>query len=121
MLVFELEDALGECFDCVVGIDGAVGLKYNVAVVVVFIDAVDGDARFRFTGGQYGLVYPDAVHALSAELGQQGRVNVQDLVGVCLYKRWRQLPQKSGQDQPRYLFFPENGQVSISLLKAFSG
>ena len=46
------------------------GLKNVIAVVVVFIDSVDGDAGFGFMGGEYGGVDVEAIHALSAKLGQ---------------------------------------------------
>lgn len=70
MCVFEGEYALGQGFGGVVGEHGAMGLKNVIAVVVVFIDSVDGDAGFGFVGGEYGGVDVEAIHALSAKLGQ---------------------------------------------------
>ena len=70
MCVFEGEYALGQGFGVVVGENGAMGLKKMIAVIVVVIDSVDGDAGFGFLGGEYGGVDVEAIHSLSAKLGQ---------------------------------------------------
>lgn len=88
-------------------------------MVVVFIDSVDGDAGLGFLGKEDGGVDVDSVHALSAELRQQGRVNVQDPVGKGLNEGGGDFPEKPGQDESVDLSGLEFGEVGISVLEAF--
>lgn len=115
VLVFEGEYAFGQGFGAVVGENGAMGLEQVVAVVVMFIDPVNGDAGFGFPGGQYGCVDVNSVHALSTIFGQEGRMDVQDSIGVGLNQGIGYFPQKSGQDKSVNLSRLEFGEVSVSI------
>ena len=81
--VFALEDAGGEGLGGVVGQDGDLGLGYDGAAVVFFVNEVDADAGGSLAGGYDGGVDALAVHSASAEFGEKGGVDVQDAVSVA--------------------------------------
>lgn len=70
MRVFQFKYAFGEGFGGVGGFDRTTSLQNVIAVIIVFVDPVDGDARFFLASCQHGSVDVDTVHALSPELGQ---------------------------------------------------
>ena len=80
--VFALQDAGGQGFGGVVGQNGDLGLGYDGAAVVFFVNEVDADAGDALAGGDDGGVDALAVHSASAEFGQKGGVDVQDAVAV---------------------------------------
>ena len=57
-------------------------LGHDRPVVVLGVDDVDRYSRDRLSGYQHSLVHAPAVHALTAELGEQRRVYVQDSAHV---------------------------------------
>lgn len=83
-VAFEGEDAVGEGVGGVLGEDGAGFLEEGWAGVVGVVGEVDGAAGGGFVGVDDGLVDVVAVHALAAELGEQGGVDVEDAVGVVV-------------------------------------
>src|SRR5438105_11179076 len=56
--------------------DGHPLLRYYRAPVELFVDEVYRRAGFSGTACEYGLMYPMAIHAGTAELGQQGGVDI---------------------------------------------
>ena len=75
-------------------------LKNNPSLVVVLVDQMDGDAGLFVAGGFDRLVDKAPIHTLSAVLGQEGRVDVDHLVGVGLGEVIRDFQQKASQDHP---------------------
>ena len=54
-------------------------------MVIVFVDEVDGDTTLLRSRGDDGSVHSVAVHALTAERGEECRVDVDDALGVLHY------------------------------------
>ncbi len=98
--VLALEDAGGEGFDGVAGLDGHAALGDNFAVVVLFVDEVDGDAGFFLPGVEDRFVDAVTVHALPAVFGQQGGVDVEDAPAVGGEDARAELFHVPGQDDP---------------------
>ncbi len=64
-------------------------LKNYIAFIKAFIHKMNADTAFRFCGIDYSFVDMMPVHAFSAKFWQQGRMNIQDTVGVLLYDFFR--------------------------------
>lgn len=83
----------------IAGQDGAAGLQQEVALIVVFVHIMNADATFLLAGSQHSLVYMLPVHAFAAIAGQQGRVYINNAVGVGLYQCFRNFKQETRQHQ----------------------
>ena len=92
-----MEDAGGEGVGGIVGHDGDFGLGYDGAAVVLFVHEVDADAGDALARSKDGGVDALAVHSLSAEFGQEGRVDVQDAVSVLAQRLGAELSHVSGE------------------------
>lgn len=68
--VFELLHLVRDIFGAVILLHGAAGLKYRIAFIIVFIDIVDGDARFSVSRGSDRPVNVHSVHAFASVFGQ---------------------------------------------------
>ena len=73
-------DAFSEGFEGVVGEDGNSCLGEDGAVVVDFVDEMDGDAGGFSLGVEDGLMDVVAEHAAAAKFGKEGGVGVDDAV-----------------------------------------
>ena len=73
-------DAVSESVEGVVGEDGDFGLGEDGAVVVDFVDEVDGDAGGLASGAEDGAVDVVAEHAASTKIGEECGVGVDDAV-----------------------------------------
>lgn len=100
--VFELLDAAGQGFGRIGFPDGAAGLKKGFAMVVFFIDQVDGDAGFLFACGEHGFVNAVAIHALASEFGQKSRVDIDHPVFKCVDEVSGNEPEKTGKNDEVY-------------------
>ena len=60
----------------------------------MFVNIVNGNACFSFVVGNNCVKNVLSVHALSAVFGQQSGVNVDNLVGKCVYIALGKLPQE---------------------------
>lgn len=87
----------GHLVGCVGWGNGATGLKNNLTFVVVFVDEMNRDARFRFARRHNGFVDTMTEHALAAKFWQKGRMNVYDSTGKGLNQRRRNQPHESRQ------------------------
>ena len=74
-----------------------VGLQDDFPVVVDFVHIVDGDAGKIFFGGHHGLVHMLAVEAFATVFGQEGRMDVHNMMGIGLDEAFRNLPKEAGQ------------------------
>ncbi len=68
---------------CVCIFYGASSLKDDVAVIVMLVDVVNGDARFPLFCGEDGFMNVHSEHPLSAEFGQKRRMNVHHPLVEC--------------------------------------
>ncbi len=91
-------DASSEGIQGVVLSHGDFGLGEDGAVVVDFVDQMDGDACCSNTGVQDGPVDIVAVHAPSAEFWEQGGVGVDDAAAKTSEGDWAEESHVSGQD-----------------------
>lgn len=82
----------------IVGRDGAFFLEDGGAVIVFFVDEVDGDTAFGVSCGDNGFVDEVAVHAFAAVFGQEGGVDVDDFVGESLDEVSGYFPEEAGED-----------------------
>ena len=82
----------------VVGKDGAGGLEDGGTLVVAVVDVMDGDSTLLLAGSDDGLVDVLAVHSLTPELGKQGRVDVDNPVGIGSQEVGRHFPEEPGED-----------------------
>ncbi len=73
-------DAVTEGFEGVVGEDWDLGLGEDWAVVVDFVDEMNGDAGGAESGFQHGAVDVVAVHSPATEFREQGGVGVDDAI-----------------------------------------
>ena len=78
------------------------GLEEDLATVVYGIGKMDCDARLFFSRFNHCLVHIHSVHPLSAKLGQQGRVDVDDLPGISFCYGLRHLQQISCKNDCLY-------------------
>ena len=92
MLVFKLVNFLCNGFRCVIGRNGGHRLKDMGAMVIFFINLVDGDARLGIAGSFDGLVHVHTVHAFTAIFWQQGWVDIDDLFRESGYEGRGDLP-----------------------------
>lgn len=78
-------DPGGNIFRGVCGVDRALGLEEDCAVVIFFVHKVYCYSRQFFPGLHNRLVHIHAVHPFSAEFGEEGRVDVYNppLVHFC--------------------------------------
>lgn len=72
-------------------------LKNDLALVIDFIDIVDGDTGMHLPGGYYSPVDLHAIHPFAAKFGQQGRMNIENAFGELLYHFVRQVFEISRQ------------------------
>lgn len=96
-VAFEGEDAVGEGGRRVVGQDFAFFLKQDRSGVVGVVGEVDGAAGGLLACFEDGFVDVVAVHPLAAELGEQGRVDVEDAVGEVVGDD--QQGEEAGEDE----------------------
>lgn len=73
------------------------GLEEYFSAIALLADLVYGDAALALAGGYHGFVNVVAVHAASAEFGQQRRVNVNDATGIAGNEKRGHHEQKSSQ------------------------
>lgn len=83
--VLQLVDACGERVDGVIRAHGAGRLQEVAPVVIIFVDEVDGDTTLLRSRGDDGSVHSVAVHALTAERGEERWVDVDDALGILHY------------------------------------
>ena len=65
----------GNIFRCVCLSDGTTGLEQDRALIISFIDQMDGHAGFLLAGRFNRSVHIHAVHPLAAKFRQQRRVD----------------------------------------------
>ena len=110
-VAFEIEDAGGEGVGGIVGEDGAGLLQEWWAGVVGVVGEVDGAAGGGFVCTEDGFVDVVAVHALAAELGQQGGVDVEDAVFVVF--GGDEQGEEAGEDEQVGLRFAAGGKDGV--------
>lgn len=98
VLHFQLVYLVGNVVGGVGGVETDGELGDVLALVKLGVDEVDGDARTGLVGGVDGFVYMVAPHALAAELGQEGGVDVDDATGVSLHQIGGHFGQEACQD-----------------------
>ena len=82
----------------VVVVEQAAGLEQGGTLVIILVDDMDGDARYRLVVGDDGFVYMMSIHAFSAIMRQQGRVDIDDAVGESFEEVGRHEEKESRQD-----------------------
>ncbi len=108
--MFECQYFLGEGLGGIAGSDGAFFLEDGGAVVIFFIDEVDGDTAFGVAGGNNCFMNEVAVHAFTPIFGKQGGVDVNDLVGESLYEVGGYFPEEAC----------EYDQIDVKVLHQFN-
>jgi hypothetical protein len=112
-------DLFGEGFGGIVGIDGHFCLKDGLAVVIKIVNEMDGDPAFLFACCDDRFVYMPAVHSFSAIFGEEGRVDINDPVGISLHQPGGDLPQKARQHDEVDLVFLKFGEVGVPAEELF--
>src|SRR6266850_57466 len=80
---FLFEDTMGEGFGCVVFENGADALEDDGTIIVFLINEMDGATGDFAAVGEDGLVDVEAVHATSAEAGEEGGMNIDDAAVIA--------------------------------------
>ena len=82
MFMFQKMYPLRQGFSGIVFKDVTCCLEYRVAVIIVFINIVNGDATFLLLCSNYCFMNLVTKHSFAAILWQQRRVDVDDLIGI---------------------------------------
>lgn len=109
----------GEGIGRIVWRDGAAFLEDDAAIVVFFVDEMDGDAAFGIAGGQYGFVHEMAVHAFAAIVGQEGGVYINNTSFESLHEIGGHFPKETGKHHEVYLLFLQQFNVGIAAEELF--
>lgn len=112
-------DLFGEGFRGIVGINSHFCLKDGLAVVIELVDVMDGDPAFLFACCNDCFVHMASIHSFSAIFWEEGRVDIDDPVGIRLHQpRWN-FPQKARQHDEVDSEFPEFGDVGVAAEELF--
>ena len=119
IFVLQLMYALCQCVWRIIRQNRTRYLENNFTVVINIVHIMNTDAAFLFFIGDHRFMHRWSVHALSAIFWQKGRMDIDDLSGICFKQDIGELPEKTGQDNKINLSLFQLIHITIAPEKFF--